>query len=132
MSLATWDCWEHQMHAVKNKRCRDGVACVVFITCLACTLPSLVYVKVSIDCSCLYTAIPIPSFCGFWHRHLYIPLHFWKMFSYLFVYFFSTLKEDVVLATFFQNPTNTSKLKKLKFRREYRDCIKRNGDKTWM
>ena len=26
----------------------------------------------------------------------------------------------------------TSKLKKLKFRRECRDCIKRNGDKTWM
>ena len=22
--------------------------------------------------------------------------------------------------------------KKIKFRREYRDCIKRNGDKTWM
>ena len=26
----------------------------------------------------------------------------------------------------------TSKFKKIKFRREYRDCIKRNGDKTWM
>ena len=33
--------------------------------------------------SCLYTAIHTPSFCGFWHRHpyipLHIPLHFWKM-----------------------------------------------------
>ena len=26
--------------------------------------------------SCLHTAIPTPSFCGFWHSHPYIPLHF--------------------------------------------------------
>ena len=32
--------------------------------------------------SCLHTAIPTPSFCGFWHGHPYIPLHFLKMFLY--------------------------------------------------
>ena len=31
---------------------------------------------------------------------------FGKCFSYLFVYVFSTLKEDVVLASILQNPTN--------------------------
>ena len=34
--------------------------------------------------SCLPTAIPIPSFCSFWHCHPYIPLHFLKMFLYLY------------------------------------------------
>ena len=38
--------------------------------------------------SCLHTAIPTPSFCGFWHGHPYIPLHFLKMFLYLFASFF--------------------------------------------
>ena len=33
--------------------------------------------------SFLHTAIPTPSFCGFWHCHPYIPLHFWKMFFIL-------------------------------------------------
>ena len=33
--------------------------------------------------SCLYTAISTPSFCGFWHCHPYIPLHFWRMFFIL-------------------------------------------------
>ena len=37
--------------------------------------------------SCLHTAIPTPNFCGFWHSHSYIPLHFWKMcFHRLFSY----------------------------------------------
>ena len=59
---------------------------------------------------CLYTAIPTPSFCGFWHCHPYIPQHFWKMFFILVCVPFlhsSTIKEDVLLASFFQNPTNT-------------------------
>ena len=38
-----------------DKRCRDMVTCVVL--------------------SGLHTAIPILSFCGFWHCHPYIPLH---------------------------------------------------------
>ena len=36
--------------------------------------------------SCLHTAIPTPSFCGFWHGHPYIPLHFLKMFLYFVLY----------------------------------------------
>ena len=47
---------------VQKKRCRDGVICAVFVC-----------------------PVSIPSCCGFWHCHPYIPVHFWKMF-YLLVY----------------------------------------------
>jgi len=73
---------------VVKKRCRDGVACVsLFTTCLARTLPSVHLVSVVFG-----TAIPTS------------PYIFAKCFSYLFAYFFlhnSTLKEDVVPASFF-------------------------------
>ena len=63
-------CWrlhyEITVLMVKKKRCRDGVTCVVFVCPL---LPR--------------TAIPISSFCGYWHCHPYIPLHFWNMFFIL-------------------------------------------------
>ena len=35
------------------------------------------------DMSCLHTAISIPRFSGLWYDHLYILLHFLKMFSIL-------------------------------------------------
>ena len=48
----------------ENRRCRDGVG----VTCVVlCTLPSII----------------ISSFCGFWHCHPYIPIHFWKIFFIL-------------------------------------------------
>ena len=43
-----------------KKRCRDGVICAVFLC-----------------------PVSTPSFCGFWHCHPYIPIHFWKMFYLL-------------------------------------------------
>ena len=70
-----------------KKRCRDGVTCVVFY-----------------NLSCLYTAIPTPSFCGFWHCG--IPTSF-NIFGNVFItclctflLYNTTLKEDVVLASF--------------------------------
>ena len=43
-----------------EKRCRDGVICAVFVC-----------------------PVSIPSCCGFWHCHPYIPVHFCKMFYLL-------------------------------------------------
>ena len=43
-----------------QKKCRDGVICAVFVC-----------------------PVSTPSFCGFWHCHPYIPVHFWKMFYLL-------------------------------------------------
>ena len=69
----------------------------------------------SYNLSCLYTTILTPSFCGIWHCHPYIPLHFWKMFFILgYIPFFlhnSTPKEDVVLTSFFWNWTNTQMIR---------------------
>ena len=46
-----------------QKRCRDGVICAVFVC-----------------------PVSTPSFCGFWHCHPYIPLHFWfTCFMYTFM-----------------------------------------------
>ena len=54
--------------------------------------------------SCLHTAIPTRSFCGFWHGHPYIPLHFLKMFSVLVIYGpGSPLQEDVTPLAYFDS-----------------------------
>jgi len=53
---------QRKKYVMYQKRCGDGVICAVFLC-----------------------PVSTPSFCGFWHCHPYIPIHFWKMF-FLLVY----------------------------------------------
>ena len=73
-----------------KKRCRDVFFCAVFVC-----------------------PVSTPSFCGFWHCHPYIPVHFWKMIyllvpytctitmlipKLLFFYFFCSIHQPLLLS----------------------------------
>ena len=58
-----------------------------------------------------YTYVAAVVFWVFWHSHPYTLLHFWKMFSILVcvpLFHNSTLKEDIVRASFIQSLKNKS------------------------